>query len=212
MVAEASSLMFIAMSLIGVAAGCSSDPKATTAPAASDSPTTTPPPTTSSTTSLAEETTAPSDNPLSLACSDSIGPGTPADPDDLTVAGITFSGIPAHGPAALGSNPIGSEADPYTFRKVFLYVAPTAADQTRIEVIAPDDGRIFYTDSDHWGVKFASRIVDNARKIATIPRCGDMTRGFLGGLVTHGSNCVTLQITTDAAAQTVRVPINSGEC
>jgi hypothetical protein len=151
---------------------------------------------------------------ISLTCSDSVGPGTPADGGDLTVSGLTFSGVPARGPAPLGSISAGPSGNVYSFRKVFLYVSPTAANETLVEVAAPEDGRIYYTDEDHWSSKsIASDVVTQSAKSALIPRCGDTSRGFLGGLMTQNSNCITLTITPDAGEpQTVRMPINSATC
>ena len=179
-------------------------------------------PATSAPTSMAYETvmtmtSATSDilsaNELILTCSDSVGPGTPADINDVAIGGITFSGIPNAGPAPAASMPIGPESDPYSFRKTFLYVAPTAADETLIEVIAPDDGRVYYTNEDHWGQQPTSKLLTDSAKSAVIPRCGDTSRGFLGGFMAHGSNCATLRITSGSTAPTtIRIPINSGTC
>ena len=151
---------------------------------------------------------------ISLTCSDSVGPGTPADVDDLTVSGLTFSGVPARGPAPLGSISAGPSGNPYSFRKVFLYVSPTAANETLVEVVAPEDGRIYYTDETHWSSKdIASYVVDLSAKSVLVPRCGDTSRGFLGGVLTQHSNCITLKITPAAGEpRTVRMPINSGTC
>jgi hypothetical protein len=135
-----------------------------------------------------------------LSCADAGGPTTPPDPCDLTVDGLNFSGVKADGSSPADAIIVSDGKNQYFFRKIFLYVAATAALRTTMTVRSPADARLAYTDLQTWSTRLPdTKLTNLARLSVTVASCGDQLTGYLGGLLVTGPACVVLQVHPEPA-------------
>ena len=150
---------------------------------------------------------------VSLGCADAAAAGVAPAAADLTVDGLSFSGVPATGPAAPGTTRIDGTSGSYLFRKVFLYVSVAAAATTTLDVVAPPDAMLYYVPGDVWMSNTpADDVITGARRRVTFARCTTALTGYFGGVLTRTGECVTVFVTGAGQRHTVKIPVSAATC
>ncbi len=149
-----------------------------------------------------------------LTCADSIHAGTPANPDDVNAAGLSFSGIdPVRGRKS--DPPLVSDGTTtFRFEKVFLYVSTHASATTKLTLISPPDALLYYTDQDTWQAHIKDAdLIRASTKTLTIARCDTDLTGYFGGVLLASGNCLQIELQGDSPAdrEVVNLPL-PGPC